>query len=1025
MLVRRLAFCLLMASSPAFAATYHVATTGNDTTGDGSSGTPWATPMKCADTMVAGDTCLIHTGTYSTCASKAWTDLTTYSAVFGLNSRTGSSASVRFTIKGAGDGPVTLNGAAGCDYAFISSNTSFVTLGGTGTNEGFTFGTGFDGVGDQSGNVWFYDSPEGKALGHTFQTNTGVTCAGDSCDLGVISFWGGSPAVSNAEIAYNTINCANDQSQCVRIGTFGGGCSPSSCDAMGGSVHHNAITTVGAKRRLVIRSRNVGNFSVYANYINMNSVTSGSASASVQTRDNITWSIFNNYITQNGSGSDNWGIHLFDEGAATGPEAHKVYNNTIYGRGIAVYAAGCGNCEIRNNLLYGSATDLMVGVNCINNPGSGGAYGYNQMHNVSLFNRWGSSTQTCAACGGPGCDADSTNKYSNPTIQAAGAFPAPFLQIQSSSNAINGGVFDADAPTVDYDGDARSNPPDIGADEFVVSGGSDTTPPSTITLAAATAPAKGPQTGIVLTWAAPSDNVAVTEYRIYHDTATFSTCAAPGVFPVAGGQNSSGVAVTLLPTPLGPGAPEAFTVRGLKPNTTYYFLACSQDLAGNVSAASNVVSLATPKYEGYGYQATGGGFDGLSAPSFCIVSNGANSGAGSLRNCLGGNRNILFSYGGEIAIQATCSVGGALCTTFDDCPSGTCGVSTDRLDFRGFNNLTVDGATAPTPGVTLRTYASIDDAMRIGNASHQIYTYLRFEGFWAWTGIPGANADAFSTNNSTAADTTQHLVLDHITARDVDDAAMDLWDRVQDATISYNYFMHNYHPMTTGGDTGTARISMHHNLWAQNGERQPQLTTTATGGISDVDIRNEVHYDWSYNPLGAITPGSYAIRVRNVGTQPHRGIDDLNLVNSRFVAGPGASANAIAAALVFGSSPGGGGGDSGAAGEENGPAGCSTQGTVVGTTNMGDIWVSGNEFPVGACDIYSTVASQNTVDAGAVVATDAIADLCTTVLPVAGTHFRVADETALVATVNTALVCAAIGAPQRVLGAKLAGASIP
>jgi hypothetical protein len=37
-------------------ATYYVATTGNDTTGDGSSGNPWATPGKgAASATSAGD----------------------------------------------------------------------------------------------------------------------------------------------------------------------------------------------------------------------------------------------------------------------------------------------------------------------------------------------------------------------------------------------------------------------------------------------------------------------------------------------------------------------------------------------------------------------------------------------------------------------------------------------------------------------------------------------------------------------------------------------------------------------------------------------------------------------------------------------------------------------------------------------------------------------------------------------------------------------------------------------------------
>jgi len=48
----------------AYAADYYVATTGNDTTGDGSIGNPWATPAFGAASVSAGDTLYIRAGTY-------------------------------------------------------------------------------------------------------------------------------------------------------------------------------------------------------------------------------------------------------------------------------------------------------------------------------------------------------------------------------------------------------------------------------------------------------------------------------------------------------------------------------------------------------------------------------------------------------------------------------------------------------------------------------------------------------------------------------------------------------------------------------------------------------------------------------------------------------------------------------------------------------------------------------------------------------------------------------------------------
>ncbi|BCJ94211.1 sugar hydrolase [Anaerocolumna cellulosilytica] len=46
------------------AANYYVSTSGNDTTGTGTISNPWRTIQKAADTMVAGDTCIIRGGTY-------------------------------------------------------------------------------------------------------------------------------------------------------------------------------------------------------------------------------------------------------------------------------------------------------------------------------------------------------------------------------------------------------------------------------------------------------------------------------------------------------------------------------------------------------------------------------------------------------------------------------------------------------------------------------------------------------------------------------------------------------------------------------------------------------------------------------------------------------------------------------------------------------------------------------------------------------------------------------------------------
>src|SRR5690606_28733359 len=55
---------LLPFASPGFAATYHVATTGNDAN-PGSAAQPWATLQHAADSIAAGDTVYVHAGNYA------------------------------------------------------------------------------------------------------------------------------------------------------------------------------------------------------------------------------------------------------------------------------------------------------------------------------------------------------------------------------------------------------------------------------------------------------------------------------------------------------------------------------------------------------------------------------------------------------------------------------------------------------------------------------------------------------------------------------------------------------------------------------------------------------------------------------------------------------------------------------------------------------------------------------------------------------------------------------------------------
>ena len=56
---------ILLLPLSASAATYYIAPTGNDTTGDGSTGTPWLTLVKGMAMMSSGDTLIVKDGTYT------------------------------------------------------------------------------------------------------------------------------------------------------------------------------------------------------------------------------------------------------------------------------------------------------------------------------------------------------------------------------------------------------------------------------------------------------------------------------------------------------------------------------------------------------------------------------------------------------------------------------------------------------------------------------------------------------------------------------------------------------------------------------------------------------------------------------------------------------------------------------------------------------------------------------------------------------------------------------------------------
>jgi hypothetical protein len=167
---------------------------------------------------------------------------------------------------------------------------------------------------------------------------------------------------------------------------------------------------------------------------------------------------------------------------------------------------------------------------------------------------------------------------------ALGVFGGACSSDPAGSDLTDGGG----VPSVD--GSSGGNPivPDSGGSDGgndggggIDSGPPDTTAPLAIADLAATAAG---HTSIGLTWTAPTDppNGNVSSYEIRRSTANITS---PTEFAVA--------TLVTAPTPKPAGMPEASTVTGLLPETTYYFAIRAKDAAGNFGPISNVATATT------------------------------------------------------------------------------------------------------------------------------------------------------------------------------------------------------------------------------------------------------------------------------------------------------------------------------------------------------------------------------------------------------------------------------------------------
>lgn len=387
---------------------------------------------------------------------------------------------------------------------------------------------------------------------------------------------------------------------------------------------------------------------------------------------------------------------------------------------------------------------------------------------------------------------------------------------------------------------------------------------------------------------------------------------------------------------------------------TDYLLQCTGP-GGTVNNSVTISVNGSPaaaideKIEGYGAATTGG-----EGGETCHVTTLADSGTGSLRDCIT-NRNmsgsnyvprlIVFDLGGEIRLFSDLAIN----TPF----------------------LTIDGGTAPSPGITIRKTNYNDGEVRIDtsgpSSGHDlIVRHIRFDGEWDLLDQnTGQTTATINIDGEDELNATYNIVLDHITVLRATDAGPDIWGDVHNVTYQWCLIYNSLHPTTVTYSNEVLerkRITFHHNVYAYNHERNPQIR----GNVYDLDFRNNIIFNWKR------FAGGYGVRLRERnGVYP----TEINFVNNFF-----SSVQAPGYALILGDNPG------------DAP-----------NPYPGNVYIAGNKLPTENVDSTGTVASEIAVPEYAKVTTQTLPEMVTESLPLVGMKYRTPEEQSIIDEIRSSM----------------------
>jgi len=268
------------------------------------------------------------------------------------------------------------------------------------------------------------------------------------------------------------------------------------------------------------------------------------------------------------------------------------------------------------------------------------------------------------------------------------------------------------------------------------------------------------------------------------------------------------------------------------------------------------------------------------------------------------------------------------------------------------DNTTIDATAAGGSGITLRMSSDRRRALILeGPVTNVVIRGLRFEGGY---GAPDAvEYDLLALDGEDGV--VSNVLVERCTFQGATDGALDITGAVRDAVVRWNLFYGN--PQTMLIRYGVReRLSLHRNVFAENGERNPQIR----GDVRTIDFVNNVVYDWK------VTPDGYGTEIRN---DPGGSVSG-NFVNNAFLAmNPATDGPGFTLYNYEGARP-------------------------------GQIWTSGNVCSP-PCDVPSTVAGP--LPAPLRVTPWPVDEFSNRLLPVVGAPARSARDLSVLARVEAAL----------------------